>query len=100
MRRKRIPTTELEKRLEQLEKKLEDQGRLIHGIIALGGKSMVDRARELAKIEVMPYSTEAVEREELFRTVGQKQLETREKLSKKQLEEYKRIIENNNNNNH
>ena len=100
MRRKRIPTTELEKRLEELEKKLEDQGRLIHGIIALGGKSMVDKARELAKIEVMPYSTEQLEKEELFRTVGQRQLETREKLSKEQLEEYKRIIENNNNNNH
>ena len=87
---KAIPTTELEKRLEDLE-------RLVHGIIALGGRDVVERARELAQIETMPYHAEEVEEEELLREAGRKRLEAQKKLSKKQLEEYKRIIEENNN---
>jgi len=98
MRRKRIPSTELEKRLEQLEKKVEDQARILHGIIALGGRDMIEKARELAQIEIMPYETQEIEQEELLKEIGEKRIETRETLLKEQLEEYKRIIEENNNN--
>jgi len=61
---------------------------------------MIDKAAELARIEVMPYSTEQIEGETALRNIGDMRLEVKEKLSKEQLEEYKRIIENNNNNNH
>ena len=93
MRKTRKSTTELEKRLEDLE-------RLVHGVIALGGRDMIEKARELAQIETMPYETQEIEEEELLREIGDKRLETRQKLSKEQLEEYKRIIAENNNNNH
>jgi len=93
MRKTRKSTTELEKRLEDLE-------RLVHGVIALGGRDMVEKARELAQIETMPYETQEIEEEELLKEIGDKRLETRHKLSKEQLEEYKRIIAENNNNNH
>jgi integrase len=91
MTKKATPTTELEKRLEDLE-------RLVHGIIALGGRELVDKARDLAQIETIPYHAEELEEEELLKEVGRKRLETQRRLSKEQLEEYKRIIEENNNN--
>ena len=81
----------------ELEKEIEDLKRLIHGIIAVVGKDAVEKARELAQIEVMPYSTEEIETEELLRKIGTRQKEAREKLTKEQIEEYKRIIEENNN---
>jgi len=46
----------------------------------------------------MPYSTREIEVEEQIKTVGEKQLKTKQKLSKEQLEEYKRIIADNNHN--
>jgi len=61
---------------------------------------MIEKARELTQLETMPYETQEIEQEELLREIGDKRLETREKLSKEQLEEYKRIIQENNNNNH
>jgi len=91
MRKTRESTTELEKRLEDLE-------RLVHGVIALGGKEMIEKARTLAQIETIPYSTEEIEKEELLKEIGNKQLEKQKKLSKEQLEEYKHIIAENNNN--
>lgn len=45
----------------------------------------------------MPYETEEIEQEEMLEEIGDKRLETRETLSKEQLEEYKRIIEENSN---
>ena len=90
MRKTRESVTDLEKRLDDVE-------RLLHGVIALGGREMVEKARQLAHIETMPYSTEQIEREELIKTIGDRQLETKQKLSKEQLEEYKRIIAENNN---
>jgi SpoVK/Ycf46/Vps4 family AAA+-type ATPase len=93
MRKTSKPTTELEKELEDLK-------RLVHGMIALGGREMVEKARELAHIETMPYSTQEIEQEELIKSIGDRQLQTKQKLSKEQLEEYKRIIAENGNNNH
>lgn len=72
----------------------------MHGAIALGGRDMIEKARELARIEIMPYETQEIEQEEMLEEIGDKRLETRETLSKEQLEEYKRIIAENNNNNH
>ncbi len=46
----------------------------------------------------MPYSTSEIEVEDRIKAVGERQLETKQKLSKEQLEEYKRIIAENNNN--
>jgi hypothetical protein len=76
---------------------IEDLKRLVHGIIALGGRDIVNKARELAQLETMLYETQEIEEEELLKEIGDKRLETRETLSKEQLEEYKRIIEENNN---
>jgi integrase len=90
MRKTRESASELEKRLDELE-------RLVHGVIALGGREMVEKARTLAHIETMPYSTEQIEQEELIKTIGDRQLETKQKLSKEQLAEYRRIIAENNN---
>ena len=90
MRKTRESASDLEKRLGELE-------RLVHGVIALGGREMVEKARQLAHIETMPYSTEQIEQEELLKTIGDRQLETKQKLSKEQLKEYKRIIAENNN---
>jgi hypothetical protein len=92
MRKTSKPMTEIEKDLEELK-------RLVHGIIALGGREMVEKARELAHIETIPYSTQEIEQEELIKSIGDRQLETKQKLSKEQLEEYKRIIAENNNHN-
>ena len=97
MRRKKIPTTELEKRLEEVEKKLEDTTRILHGVIALGGRDMLERARELAEIETMPYSIDSVEQEGILKGLGEKRLKARKQLSKEDLEEYERIIAENNN---
>ena len=72
----------------------------MHGAIALGGRDMIEKARELARIEIMPYETQEQEEEEFSKEIGDERLETRETLSKEQLEEYKRIIAENNNNNH
>jgi len=80
-----------------LEKRLEDLERLAHGVIALGGKDMIEKTRELAQIETMPYETQEIEQEELLKQIRDKRLDTKDKLSKEQLEEYKRIIEENNN---
>jgi len=93
MRKTRKPTSELGKEIEDLK-------RLVHGIIALGSRDMIEKARELAQLEIMPYETQEIEQEELLREIGDKRLETIHKLSKEDLEEYKRIIEENNNNNH
>ncbi|MCJ7632516.1 site-specific integrase [Candidatus Bathyarchaeota archaeon] len=93
MRKTRESTTDLEKRVDDLE-------RLIHGVVALGGRELLEKARGLADIEIMPYETREIEVEEQIKAVGERQLETKQKLSKEQLEEYKRIIAENNGNNH
>jgi integrase len=93
MRKTRESTTDLEKRVDDLE-------RLIHGVVALGGRELLEKARGLADIETMPYETREIEVEEQIKAVGERQLETKQKLSKEQLEEYKRIIAENNGNNH
>ena len=94
MMKRSTSTAELEKRVEDLE-------RLVHGIIALGGRAMIDKARKLAEIEIMPYATEEIEQDDLIKVIGTKRLETQQTLSNGQLKEYRRIIEeSNNNNNH
>jgi len=93
MRKTRESATDLEKRVDDLE-------RLIHGVVALGGRELLEKARDLADIEIMPYSTKEIEIEEQIKIVGERQLETKQKLSKEQLEEYRRIIAENGNNNH
>lgn len=90
-------TIKTRKPMSEIEKELEDLKRLVHGILALGGEDMIDKARELAKIETMPYSTEQMEGETALRNIGDMRIERKEKLSKEQLEEYKRIIAENNN---
>ena len=94
------PLTKRSKTSSELEKRVEDLERLVHGVIALGGRDMVDKARELAHIETIPYQAEEIEEEDLIKEIGLKRLETQKKLSEEDLKEYRRIIEENNNNNH
>jgi len=92
MRKTRKPTTELERDVEQLK-------RLIHGIIALGGKGLLEEARKASGLEdveiknLLMKAKTATEVTEAISRVGEAEL-------KKQQEEYKRIIAENNNNNH
>lgn len=85
MRKTAKPTT-------QLEKELEDLKRLVHGLIALGGRDLVEKAKELAQLEIIPYSTQ--ELSEAISQIGEKEL-------KRQQEEYRKLIAsvNNENNN-
>jgi len=92
-----MPTRKTTKATSELEKEVEDLKRLVHGIVAIVGKDTVERARELAQIETMPYHAKEIEREDLIKVVGTKQLEGKQKLSREQLKEYRRIIEENNN---
>jgi len=92
MRKTRESATDLEKRLDDVE-------RLLHGVIAVGGKEYIEKARELTNLETMPFETTEIEGEELLKAIGDRQLEAKRKLSKEQLEEYKRIIAENNNHN-
>ena len=95
-----MPTRKTTKAQSELEREVEDLKRLVHGVIAIVGKDTVERARELAQIETMPYHSEEIEREDLIKVIGTKRLEGQKKLSKEQLKEYRRIIEENNNDNH
>jgi len=95
-----IPMRKTRESASDLEKRVDDLERLLHGVVALGGRELLEKAKDLAHIETMPYSTEEIEGEELIKVIGDRQLETRQKLSKEQLEEYKRIIAENNHNNH
>jgi len=94
------PTRKTTKATSELEREIEDLKRLVHGVIAIVGKDTVDRARELAQITTMPYSSTQLEQEDLIRKVGMKRLEKKQKLSDEDLKEYAKIIEENNNNNH
>jgi len=96
--KKPIPTTELEKRVAELEEKSETQAKLLHGIIAVGGREYLEKAEELLKLERIPYMSEEVEQEEVLGEIGQKRIEAKKKLPKQQLEEYRKLIEENNNN--
>jgi len=95
-----MPTRKTTKATSELEKEVEDLKRLVHGIIAIAGKDTVNRARELAQITTMPYSSTQLEQEDLIRKVGMKRLNKKQKLSDEDLKEYAKIIEENNNNNH
>jgi hypothetical protein len=66
--------------------------------LLLHSPELLEKARDLADIETMPYETREIEIEERIKAIGDRQLETKQKLSKEQLEEYKRIIAENNNN--
>jgi len=90
MRKTRESVTDLEKRLDDVE-------RLLHGVIASGGGEYVKKASELTQIKLEQYDTQQVEEEERLKEIGRKRLEAKQKLSKEQLEEYKRIIAENNN---
>jgi integrase len=94
--RKPIPTTELEKRVAELEEKSETQAKLLHGIIAVGGREYLEKAEELLKLERIPYMAEELAQENTLREVGTKRIEHKKKLTKEQLEEYRKLIENNN----
>jgi hypothetical protein len=83
MRKTAKPTTEIEKELEETK-------RLLHGIIALGGREIVENAKTYAKLENIKIRSKTPE--EILSEVGEHQL-------KKQKEEYKKLIESNNNNN-
>jgi len=93
-----MPMRKTSKTQIDLEKEVADLKRLVHGLIATRGDPK--KALELAQLTTIPFNTEEVEREEKLREIGNKILETRQKLSKEQLAEYKRIIAENNNNNH
>lgn len=92
------PTSDLEKRIQELEDRSEKQARFIHAVIATSGD--IEKARKLAQLERIPYSTEVMEQEQTFEQVGKKLQESKDTLSDEDLEEYERIIEENNNNNH
>jgi hypothetical protein len=91
-----MPMRKTSKTQIDLEKEVADLKRLVHGLIATRGDPK--KALELAQLTTIPFNTEEVEREEKLREIGNKILETRQKLSKEQLAEYKRIIAENNNN--
>ncbi|MDH5733665.1 MAG: site-specific integrase [Candidatus Bathyarchaeota archaeon] len=74
---------ELEERLDKLE-------RLLYGVIAVGGKDLVERAKQMTGIDAF---MTAKQLEENLIKLGELE-------RKKQQEEYKRLIEENNNNNH
>jgi hypothetical protein len=96
MRKTRESATDLEKRVDRLE-------RLLYGVIATGGGEYVEKARTMLKLEpvgTQPFETRELEREEILEEVGRRKLEAKQKLSKEQLEEYRRIIAENGNNNH
>jgi len=88
MRKRRETTTELERRLEDLE-------RLVHGVIALGGKDLVDKAKRTLELE---------DKDLWFQFKDSSALEIVKKLGeirrRKQMEEYRKLIMENNNNNH
>jgi len=93
MRKTAKPATELEKEVEDLK-------RLIHGIIAVGGRDLVEQAKEVTKLENLTMKSETVkdaeetgDATEIIREIG-------EAKRRKQLEEYQKLIESNNNNNH
>jgi hypothetical protein len=91
MRKTRESASELEKRVDDLEK-------LIHGVIAVGGGEYVEKAKKLTPIELKRYDTKQIEQEEKLKEIGSKRLEAKRILPKEQLAEYKRIIAENNNN--
>jgi hypothetical protein len=96
MRKTRESATDLEKRVDRLE-------RLLYGVIATGGGEYVEKARTMLKLEpigIQPFESTEMEREEILEEVGRRKLEAKQKLTKEQLEEYKRIIAENGNNNH
>lgn len=80
----------------QLEKELEDLKRLVHGIIALGGRDMVEKAKKTAEIKNIMLKTKTVREDNLEEMLS----EIGEARRKKQQEEYEKLIEENNNNNH
>jgi integrase len=82
MRKTTKPTTELEKRVDELE-------RLIHGIVAVGGREWVEKGKQVAKLENIMLKAKTAE--ETLSEIGEHQL-------KKQREEYKKLIESNNDN--
>ena len=83
MRKTTRPTSEVEKELEDIK-------RVVHGIIALGGREIVENAQKYAKIH--NFTLKAKTPQETLSEIGEHEL-------KKQREEYKRLIESNNNNN-
>jgi hypothetical protein len=87
MRKTRESASDLEKRLDELE-------RLVHGIIASGGGEYVEKAKKLTEIDFIKNE----EQEEKLKEIGTQRLEAKKNRSKEQLEEYRRIIAENNNN--
>jgi hypothetical protein len=95
-----IPMRKTKKPTSELEKELEDLKRLVHGIIALGGRDLIEKAKQVTELEdIDVIRAETIPVKESIAKIGETLLETKE-LSKEDLEEYKRIIEENNNNNH
>jgi hypothetical protein len=77
----------------ELEKEVQDLKRLVYGIYALGFGKVVEEAKKATKLEdisITPAHATPLTIEEI-KEVGRKELE-------KQREEYRRIIEENNNN--
>lgn len=97
---KKPTTTTTTKEAMELKKEVERLKRIIHGIIALGGSEFVDKAKDMIQYtEVGTLSPERLQKGELsvidlLEKLGEAEAEKQEK---KQLEEYKRIIEENNN---
>ena len=83
--KKPIPTTEVERRLYDLEEKVANQKRLIHAVYAEFG-DRVDEVRKSLKLE----------KDQVFI----RDHPTIEELEEKQRKEYEKLIEENNNNNH
>jgi len=108
--RKPTPTSEIEKRLDEMEKKVEDYAKVIHGMYALGYGHVVEETKRKVGLEEVTLITARTEptREELQplrlkpEAVSTKiTLEQLKKIGeeemKRQKAEYKRIIEENNN---
>jgi hypothetical protein len=83
-------TTELERDVEQLK-------RLLHGILALGGKDLVEKAKKtsgLEDVKIRNLLVKAKTRSEVTKAISR----IGEDELKKRQEEYKKLIEENNNN--
>ena len=96
--RLRLTETPMRKRREsatELERKVEDLQRLVHGIIALGGKDFVEKAKRTLELEDKDIWLRFKDSSalEMIKQLG----ETRRR---KQMEKYRKLIMENNNNNH
>lgn len=83
-----LPQRKIGKDTTALEKEVEDLKRLVHGIVALGGRELVEKAKKVTGIDAFLRYDQLLD---AIKLAGEKE-------RKKQLEEYRKLIEADNNN--